>query len=64
RVIFGEMTNAKLATISDLEWREAVIFAPLILATLYLGLHPDWVFQLTGSSVDALVAAYQGVGGA
>ncbi len=64
RVIFGEMTNARLAAITDLDMREAVIFAPLILATLYLGLHPDWVFQLTGSSVDALVAAYHGVGGA
>lgn len=63
RVIFGEMTNPALATITDLDMREALIFVPLILSTLYLGLHPDVVFQLTDSSVQALVNAYQAARG-
>jgi NADH-quinone oxidoreductase subunit M len=58
-VIFGNLTNAKLAEISDLDWREVAIFAPLIAATLYLGVQPHAVFNLTQASVDQLVAAYQ-----
>jgi NADH-quinone oxidoreductase subunit M len=58
-VIFGNLTNAKLAEISDLNWREVAIFAPLIAATLYLGVQPHAVFNLTQASVDQLVAAYQ-----
>ncbi|MET0273506.1 MAG: NADH-quinone oxidoreductase subunit M [Phenylobacterium sp.] len=58
-VIFGNLTNEKLAEITDLNWREVAIFAPLIAATLYLGVQPHVVFNLTQASVDQLVAAYQ-----
>ena len=63
RVIFGEMTNPALASITDLDVREALIFVPLILSTLYLGVQPDVVFQVTDSSVQALVGAYQAARG-
>ncbi|MFC3069985.1 NADH-quinone oxidoreductase subunit M [Phenylobacterium soli] len=59
RVVFGELTNPKLAAITDLEPREVLIFAPLILATLYLGVQPGIVFNLTQASVDHLTAAYR-----
>ncbi|HVI30511.1 NADH-quinone oxidoreductase subunit M [Phenylobacterium sp.] len=59
RVIFGELVNPKLATITDLDWREVAIFAPLIVATLYLGVQPNSVFNLTAASVDQLVSVYQ-----
>jgi NADH-quinone oxidoreductase subunit M len=59
RVVFGEITNAKLAAITDLEWREVAIFAPLMIATLYLGVVPNSVFNLTQASVDHLTAAYR-----
>ncbi len=58
RVMFGEITNAKLASISDLDWRETAIFAPLVAATLILGVQPGLVFDITQASVDQLVAAY------
>jgi len=58
RVIFGEITNTKLLDITDLENREILIFVPLILGTLILGVQPNLVFNLTASSVDALTAAY------
>ena len=64
RVVFGEMTNPALAAISDLEMREVAIFTPLILATLYLGVQPNAVFQVTESSVDNLVAVYRAITGA
>ena len=64
RVIFGQITNPKLSDINDLDWREVAIFAPLIASTLYLGLQPNFVFDLTGASVDQLVRVYQtAVGG-
>src|SRR5882757_2494416 len=58
-VIFGTITNEKLAGITDLDWREVAIFAPLIAGTLALGVHPGAVFNLTQASVDHLVQAYQ-----
>ncbi len=63
-VVFGTITNPKLETITDLNWREVVIFVPLIVATLYLGLHPNVVFDLTSASVDQLVRTYQAAIGA
>ncbi len=59
RVIFDEMVNPKLAAIGDLEWRETTIFAPLVVATLYLGIQPHVVFAVTQTSVDQLVRVYQ-----
>ncbi len=59
RVVFGTITNPKLETINDLEWRETMIFAPLIVATLYMGVQPNSVFELTSASVDQLVQVYQ-----
>ncbi|HEX3367120.1 NADH-quinone oxidoreductase subunit M [Phenylobacterium sp.] len=59
RVVFGTITNAKLADIADLDWREVAIFAPLIAATLVLGVQPGLVMNLTQASVDHLVSAYQ-----
>jgi NADH-quinone oxidoreductase subunit M len=64
RVIFGELTNPKLAAIEDLDWREWVIFMPLIISTLYLGVQPNSVFNVTAASVDQLVSVYRAaVGG-
>jgi NADH-quinone oxidoreductase subunit M len=59
RVVFGTITNPKLETITDLEWREVAIFAPLMIATLYMGVQPNIVFNLTQASVDQLVQVYQ-----
>ena len=42
-----------------MDWREIVIFAPLIASTLYLGVQPNSVFNLTSASVDQLVRVYQ-----
>jgi NADH-quinone oxidoreductase subunit M len=64
RVIFGELTNPKLAGVADLDWREAAIFIPLIAGTLILGVYPNSVFNLTQTSVDHLVTVYRtAVGG-
>jgi len=59
RVVFGEMTNPALAQITDLDWREVAIFAPLIISTLVLGVQPGLVTNLTATSVNQLVTVYQ-----
>ena len=61
RVVFGEITNTQLMTITDLGLREVVIFTPLIVATLALGLAPGLIFNVTGSATEHLVAAYNAV---
>ena len=58
RVVFGDLTNPKLAGISDLEMREVWIFVPLIVGALWLGVQPNAVFVITQTSVDHLVSAY------
>jgi NADH-quinone oxidoreductase subunit M len=63
RVIFGEITNGALATIADLNHREVLIFAPLIVGTLVLGLAPGLVFEVTGAATDQLVSAYRAATG-
>jgi len=59
RVMFGEITNPELKTIMDLDAREILLFAPLIAMTLLLGVYPNLVFNLTATSVDALVGAWR-----
>jgi NADH-quinone oxidoreductase subunit M len=64
RVMFGEIVNPELKDITDLDKREILIFAPLIIGTLVLGIYPNLVFNLTASSVDGLVGAWRAaVGG-
>jgi NADH-quinone oxidoreductase subunit M len=64
RVMFGEITNSKLAAIADLNGREILIFTPLIIGALVLGVAPGLVFNLTAASVDHLVEVYRAFGGA
>jgi NADH-quinone oxidoreductase subunit M len=59
RVVFGELVNPKLAAIADLENREVMIFAPLMIATVYLGVYPASVFSFTQASADHLAAVYR-----
>jgi NADH-quinone oxidoreductase subunit M len=63
-VVFGEIANPQLAAITDLNWRETVIFAPLMIATVALGVYPKLVFAITSASGDALAATYRAIAGA
>ena len=63
-VVFGEIGNPQLMAITDLNWREMVIFAPLMAATLALGVYPKLVFAITSASGDALISAYRAATGA
>ena len=63
RVMFGTITNPKLAAISDMNWREIAVFAPLVISALVLGVQPHLVFDITAASVGHLVDAYKLVAG-
>jgi NADH-quinone oxidoreductase subunit M len=58
-VMFGEITNPKLKDITDIDKRELLIFVPLIVGTLLLGVQPGLVLDYTNASVGALTSAYQ-----
>jgi NADH-quinone oxidoreductase subunit M len=55
RVIFGTITRADLRGILDLSLREKVVFAPLLLLVLWMGVYPNSFLQPIQASVDHLV---------
>jgi NADH-quinone oxidoreductase subunit M len=59
RIVFGQMTNPALAEITDMGDREKLVFLPLIIGTLVLGLQPGLVFHLTNASTTHLVDAFR-----
>ncbi len=58
RVAFGDLIKQSLQGIKDVTTRERVLFAPLILGTLVLGIYPGFVLDLIGPSVDALISNF------
>ena len=57
-VVFGEMTNPKLESITDINRMEWAIFIPLIIMTLWLGVNSTVVTDITAASVDNLISNY------
>ena len=55
RVMMGDLIKVSLRAITDLTRQEKLIFAPLIIMTILLGIYPALVLDLTGPSVQALV---------
>jgi NADH-quinone oxidoreductase subunit M len=58
RVVMGELVKEALRSITDMSRRERAIFAPLIAATLILGVYPAFVTDIIGPSVKALITDY------
>jgi NADH-quinone oxidoreductase subunit M len=59
RMIFGELDKPKLMNISDMNFREIAIIAPLVVLTILFGLYPTPVFDITAVSVKNLVNNYE-----
>jgi NADH-quinone oxidoreductase subunit M len=59
RIIFGVITKDDLKTMLDLNWREKLVFAPLIALTILFGVYPAPVLNITNASVEHLIANYQ-----
>ena len=60
KVAFGTIENPKLDGITDLDAREWVMFIPLIVATLVMGLAPGYVLDFTRASAEAISGVYTG----
>ncbi len=58
RVIFGVLEKPALMTIADLSTREIAILAPLVVLTLYYGVHPQPVIDASAASAEALVRGF------
>jgi NADH-quinone oxidoreductase subunit M len=56
RVFFGTVTNPKNEKLLDLNPREILTFAPLIVLALWIGLYPKPFFQILEQPVNQLVA--------
>ena len=59
RVIFGRLTRDDLMNIMDLNPREIMIFAPLILVTLWIGIYPLPFFEVMDASVANLIEQHK-----
>ena len=58
RVIFGPLIKDDVRQMVDLEARELMIFIPLIVVILWLGLYPASVLTLSATSVEQLIEGY------
>jgi NADH-quinone oxidoreductase subunit M len=58
RVVFGVLEKPSLQAIMDLSGREQALFVPLILLTLYYGVHPAPILDGCAASVEALLKGY------
>ena len=59
RVIFGALEKADLKDILDLSPREIAILAPLVLLTIFFGVYPASLLDVTALSVKKLVQNYE-----
>ena len=59
RVIFGALEKASLKSILDLSPREVAILAPLVILTIFYGVYPAPVLDVTAASVKNLVQNYE-----
>ena len=59
RVIFGELTKEDLKTMTDLSRREIAVFAPLVAATLWMGIWPEPFLDVLHASVANLIENHE-----
>ena len=59
RVIFGALTKEDLKTMMDLNRREIAVFAPLVAATLWMGIWPEPFLDVIHASVANLIQNYE-----
>ena len=54
RVVFGKLEKPSLMGLQDLNPRELAVLAPLVLLTIYYGVHPGPILDACSGSVAAL----------
>ncbi len=59
KVIFGVIEKPSLATIADLDRREILVLAPLVILTILFGVYPKPILDMSAASVALLLENYQ-----
>ncbi|RDJ24136.1 NADH-quinone oxidoreductase subunit M [Bosea caraganae] len=59
RVVFGEMVKPELMNITDLNRREIVILAPLVILTIWYGIAPGTILDAFAAPTEHLIKNYQ-----
>ena len=59
RIIFGNITKEDLLKITDINWRERLVFAPLIILVIWMGIYPQPFLDIMAVSVENLIDNYQ-----
>lgn len=57
RVVFGPVTNPEVRKMQDVDLREIMLFAPIAVLVLWLGVYPKPAFDITSPAVARLIAA-------
>jgi NADH-quinone oxidoreductase subunit M len=55
RTMLGQVTNGKNLTIPDLNFREMVVFAPLVAWSIWIGIYPKPYFEILQRPVQEIV---------
>ena len=56
RVFFGELTHEENKGLEDVNLREILTLAPLIVMCLWIGVYPKPFFEMTAKSAEKIVA--------
>jgi len=59
RMIFGPLEKPSLRSITDMNYRELLVFTPLVLLVLFFGFYPAPLLDVTAVSVKKLVSGYE-----
>jgi NADH-quinone oxidoreductase subunit M len=59
KLFFGKLEKADVKAMADLNWKEVVVFAPLIVLVFWLGIYPATFKDPIASSVASIVSAHQ-----
>ena len=58
RIIFGLLKKDELLSIADLNKREILVFTPLVLVVLWMGIYPTSFLEPMEISITKLLADY------
>jgi NADH-quinone oxidoreductase subunit M len=59
RVVFGKITRDDVRAMLDMNPREVLVFAPLVVIVLWMGIYPSTFLDVTSASVELLIQDYQ-----
>jgi NADH-quinone oxidoreductase subunit M len=59
KIVFGNLEKPSLAGILDMNAREILIFAPLVILTVLFGFYPKPVLDMSSASVASLIEIHQ-----